>query len=78
MVYMGSQGHRQIFWVRGLVFQNQKLLIIHKHLYIFSADTIMAMATCSILHWSLFNYNTVKLHINFCVLILLIADWIHQ
>ena len=28
-----------------------KLLIIHEHLYIFSADTVMAMATSLILHW---------------------------
>ena len=39
------QGRRQLF---GLTYE---LLIIHKHLCIFSADTVMAMATSSILHW---------------------------
>ena len=43
------QGRRQLFGVRGLTY---KLLIIHEHLCIFSADiVVMTMATSLILHW---------------------------
>ena len=34
-----------------------KLLIIHEHLCIISADTVMVMATSSILHWVIIWYN---------------------
>ena len=53
-------------------FSNSQV-IIHKHLCIFSADTIMAMATSSILHWVIVYNSVFGLRIKFVYSFLLIA-----